>query len=189
MTPEQTTLVPMERTGVKASDVYYTPGSAIASLLDGDRAPPRDLPVIEPCAGRGDIVRALQGRGYTVDAAYEIREEEHEPLRELLGPRVMICDALLRSRPHLRAIVTNPPFSIGHEFWVWSSRALYAAFLVRLNVLGSNTWAWAWSARRPTFLRTLKQRPSFRADGATDGAEYGWLGWREGDPPLDFTIV
>lgn len=178
----------MDRDGAKPSDIYYTPGSAIATLLDGDRAPPRWQPVTEPCAGRGDIVRALQQRGHQCVCAIEIREEERVALETLLHPvSITIGDALSTPGP-LLSVVTNPPFSLGAEFWRWSAGARYGAFLVRLNVLGSNTWSRAWDRRRPTFLRTLKQRPSFSGRG-TDAAEYGWLGWRDSDAPMDFVIV
>lgn len=193
--PEQTTLVPMERDGAKPSDIYYTPGHVIASLLNSDRGPSRQqlgppLRWVEPCAGRGDIVRAL-----IVDdprrcvTAYEIRREEHGTLWESGASMIVVCDALMQPQPGPdHGVITNPPFSIGAEFWSWSARAYYGAFLVRLNVLGSNTWRKAWEARRPTFLRALKRRPSFSGRG-TDAAEYGWLGWRNSDRPLDFAVI
>lgn len=198
MKPDQVTIPGCEeRTGVKPSDVYYTPGHVIASLLDSDRAPHRGLPIVEPCAGRGDIAAALIARGWSVPLVVEIREEEYPALEQVVYNQILLHDWLTLLRddlvdvPDPWGVVTNPPFSLGSQFWThcYGLGASYCAMLCRCNVIGSNTWHYAWALRPPTFIRSLIRRASFRPDGRTDAAEYMWIGWRLGDAPLDFGMV
>lgn len=196
MKPQQSTLgEDYERhTDAKESDIYYTPGDAINSLLDGDRAPPKHLPVVEPAAGRGDIVRALAARGYTIAAMIEIRKEEELALMQASMDGSLWIGDFLKAQHFLeeRSIVTNPPFSLGSQFWLkaHSSAPDYIAFLLRLNTLGSRTWMDAWNLYPPTFIRSLAVRPSFTKTGrGTDAAEYAWIGWERGAPPIDFRMV
>jgi len=203
VTSTQTTLVPMDRDGAKPSDIYYTPGDAIRSLLDSDRAPLVELPMFEPAAGRGDIVNHMMANDYYFKLCVEIRAEEVVPLVASTRGygKVMIGDFL--TMPYGKAwldmledvdpaFVTNPPFSLAAQFWLkcHAANPCYVAFLLRLNTLGSATWVDAWNLYPPTFIRSLIRRPSFTKTGkGTDAAEYAWVGFRRGDPPLDFKMV
>jgi len=114
VTPTQTTLVPMERTGVKPSDIAYTPGWVVARMLDDDAAPDHRWTVLDPCAGDGAIVRVLLQRGYQAHAV-EIREECLADL-ERLCPTAIGDWLALAHLTQPEAIVTNPPFSLGPQF-------------------------------------------------------------------------
>lgn len=182
-------------TSVKESDIYYTPQSAIASLLFSDVAPPKSIPFCEPAAGSGAIVKAMLAQGYRCGEAIEIRREEIGELLKLT-PCAWVGDFLdplwFVDGNSCRSFVTNPPFSLGSQFWI-RCRKLdpeYIAFLLRCNTLGSNTWFDAWDCFPPTFIRSLRQRPSFtKAGKGTDAAEYAWIGYRRGDEPLNFRMV
>lgn len=69
-------------------DAFHTPPWAVARLLEAVQLPVTDRPWLEPCAGDGAIVRAVQahpGFDRVRWAVVELREDMREPLAQLPG--------------------------------------------------------------------------------------------------------
>ena len=107
----------------KENDFYPTPAVVIETLLDnyhiGDKG--EITKILEPCAGNGNIIKALQERGYTSIKAVELRKEEAENLNNMLGyGNFAIADFLTLNPKHIGdidVVITNPPFSLAMEFF------------------------------------------------------------------------
>jgi len=104
-----------------AYDLYSTPPEVIDALFDHS-APPSTATVLEPCAGEGNIVRYLLGRGYRVHAI-EIQPHLAEALQPLCPTLchdflTVKMDPEMMKRGKINAIMTNPPFDIMFEFAV-----------------------------------------------------------------------
>src|SRR5579875_2157299 len=138
-----------------------TPSWAIEALLE--YVDVNGLRVLEPCAGDGVIVRALEAHGAIVTAS-DITEG---------------VDFLTTDYPErFDYVITNPPYRLAQEF---VTKAMDVAdsvvMLLRLGFLaGQKRKAW-WDEHRPTGIYILSRRPSFTGKG-TDSADYAWVMWR-----------
>jgi len=171
-------------------DTYMTPPAAIAAALD--RIPLRvEGTILEPCAGTGNVVRALRerypGRGIraidinstfapslhqwaSVVAVADFREWAVTYRREM-GPKI---------GPGL--IITNPPFSIAREIldaaFLVATPQTQIVMLLRLSFLESRARRAWWQDHPVDGLYPLSERPSFTGDGKTLGQAFGWFVWR-----------
>lgn len=169
----------------KENDFYPTPAVVIETLLDnyhiGDRGGTK---ILEPCAGNGNIIKALQERGYTSIKAVELRKEEAENLNNMLGyGNFAIADFLTLNPKHIGdidVVITNPPFSLAMEFLQKSLEIVKddgkVIFLLRLGFLASRKRFGFMRENPPTEMYVLNQRPSFTGKG-TDAQEYAWFVW------------
>jgi hypothetical protein len=174
-----------KKTKRKKSDAYLTPSWCVHRLLDVEEL---DLPRgrwLEPAAGPGRIINAINSRrkkDVKWDAV-EFRKKCKDELVEAVGSlrRVVIGDFLSESLPskHYDVIFTNPPFSFAMNFIEKClPLADHVVMLLRLGFLGS--------ARRADFFRQhppdvylLPDRPSFLKSGKTDNSYYAWCVWRQ----------
>lgn len=172
-------------TGNTGEEFYPTPEKSIIPILQ--RLPLPGGWWIEPCAGAGAIVSAVNRR----------RDDVRWMLCEI-DPRVGAhLEAIVRSgrdvlfpwgdfverewmAPIADVLIMNPPFSLTMQF-------LRAAFERARTVVMLQRTNWFGSQKRAPFLRehcpdqySLPSRPSFRPDGATDSCEYSWFVWPEG---------
>lgn len=176
-------------------NLYETPEWVTWALIDENVLPFGTW--MEPCAGRGAIMRAVgnwngrSARLFTPPAkwyAVEKRIDCEDALREET-PHVYIADFLEERDGHrdnlekleVDVVFTNPPFSLAMEFIQtsmrrWPEAAL--AFLSRVNFLGSQKRA-PWLREHTPDVYVLPKRPSF-AHGGTDATEYAWLVWPSG---------
>jgi hypothetical protein len=163
----------------EADDNYPTPAWCVDRLLEVWN--PGGGRWLEPAAGDGAIIRAVNARRHDVEwDAVEIRELCCEPLKGLVGEGRITIDDFIRPGCWYReapdVIITNPPYSRAQEFAEKSlSLARHTAMLLRINYLASET--------RNAFMRChtpdvylLPHRPSF-VKGKTDSCEYAWLVW------------
>jgi hypothetical protein len=176
-------------------DVRYTPAHAVTSLL-GVLPPNHVATIIDPAAGRGHIVRCLIDAGYDRAriGAVEIREECRADLAETGIGSVVIGDWFVEGQRFVGSaglsIISNPPYSVGAKFvgCCLDLSPTYCAMLLRCNTLGSATWAPLWREHPPTALLPLIRRPAFATDSADcrtkDAAEYLWVVWERGQPPM-----
>lgn len=158
-------------------DAYMTRPQDIEALLRHVKPWGR---VLEPCAGTGNIVDALQ----RVACEYAI---EWIDTYELAKGR----DFLLVGEGHSRYdwIVTNPPFSLAVPFIDKALKlADHVAMLLPTGFYASKERFEWWQDKLPTAQYTLHQRPWFLdwdgnrvlgKDGkpGTDSATYAWLVW------------
>ncbi len=165
-----------------ARDRRGTPAWAVSAILPHLPCPGD---VLDPCAGKGDLLRAVDAYAAWEHAhlrAFEILKDEATSLAEEIA--IFRRDALSDQgwgRPDL--VITNPPFSRAMEF---VERALdevapggTVAMLLRLG--------WLASAQRvrfhqecPADVYVLAKRPSFTGNGKTDATDYAWFVWGPG---------
>ena len=186
----------------RARDAYFTPGWAVRAFLPVLRPIlVRARLVVEPSAGRGDIVVELLAAFPT---ARIVAVDIHAPSLRLLrdrcpGVTTLVHDwlALDFSRAGMRpdVIVGNPPYNRAPEFVSHALAQLApggcVAVLLRLNWLASRSRA-DFHRAHPADVHVLGHRPSFTDDGRTDGQEYAWfVFWRDrpAGAPVSLTLL
>jgi len=170
------------------NDFYATPATAIAPILKV-LAPCIEIAqgIVEPCAGDGAILRAIEPMvgAQSFVHAIEIDRTRFEKLAFCLNHKQKShCEDFLamapdRFEPNIDLVITNPPYGLAIEFIKKSIEIAPAGlivFLLRLNFLEG-------LARAP-FLRehapdvyVLPRRPSFTGKG-TDATAYAWFVWQ-----------
>lgn len=182
--------------GAKRSpaDFYSTPPWVTHRLLDeGVLGPGLVLPGgrwLEPCAGDGELIRAVnEKREGLIWSANELREETLSVLKPLAPERWRIGDFLTwePQRPELfekfDVSITNPPFSIAMSIIQKSiTISKLTVMLLRLNFWGSGDRQ-SFLAENPPDTFVLPNRPVFALNQygkpGTDSPEYAWFLWGE----------
>lgn len=166
-----------------AADLYETPRFCVDRLLE--RVPLPGGRWLEPCAGSGAIIRAVNQRRTDVRwYASELRTECYDELRPLvrkasrlwLGHVTVPFNPLLQRERYYDVIFTNPPYN---QAELILRRCLpyarYTVMLLRLNYWGSEKRQQFLARHAPdTFV--LPNRPPF-VGGKTDATEYSWMLW------------
>lgn len=166
------------------ADNYPTPAWCVHRLLEGCREFPREGSWLEPCAGDGAIIQAIQATGLVPPevawTAVELREECRGKLAQLVKVDAVVIDDLLTLEwdgPKFDVAITNPPFSLAmpiiQRLWTMANHVLV---LERLNFLGTPGRAAVFRERMPD-VYVLPDRVSFTADGRADSIEYAWFHW------------
>lgn len=163
----------------KRHDAYETPPWAVWRLLDAIDLPGGNW--LEPCAGTGEIIRAVNNRRDDVRwTAIEIRECCQQKLEASGIERVEMGDFFelpqwrngVSPVCHIEVVLTNPPFSLAERFVRQSMMlAPVVAMLLRLNWLAGPRAEWLRESMPDVFV--LPNRPSFTG-GGTDATEYCW---------------
>lgn len=157
-------------------DFYETPSWCVDVLAEelGDLYDGAPLGrILDPCAGRGAILRRFErtvGLEIRADLAVEY-------------PGVFVRDALTAEPwPSFDGVVMNPPFARAEDF---VRRALlerdrkgarFVAALLRLAFLEGVSRV-AFHEAHPSDVFILSSRPSFATSGATDRWAYAWFVW------------
>jgi hypothetical protein len=170
------------------ADDYPTPEWAVLRFLESYGAQLPGGPWLEPAAGDGAIIRAVNTwRAQTLQttpgiewSAAELRPSCEPLLDALVRPPggVFIGDFLTAPSPgRFSVAITNPPFRLARDFAEKClSMADYVVLLLRLNFLGSGK-RHEWMQANLPDIHVLPDRPSFRGDNKTDSIEYGWFVW------------
>ena len=163
---------------------YQTPKEAVHALIENFPIP---LTIYEPACGAGAIVDILRCAGRTVHASDVIdRGCPDSKVGDFLEGKEAI--------PGVECVITNPPFSLGHEF-VRKSRELYPLTIMLLRL------AFLESVRRTDILDAgdlaqvllFKNRlPFMHREGYTgkknsnSGMPFAWFIWdqKHKGPPL-----
>lgn len=146
-------------------DAYLTPAWCVRALLRTGVFPLDNLSVLDPCAGEGNILRVCRDEYSATCQAIEIREECRPALREICGPHVFIADALADqfSFGLDPVVITNPPYSLTHQFIAEWALDGPAAFLLPSSYFRGQKRAEWWQGKEPTRLIQLPRRPAFVA--------------------------
>lgn len=154
-------------------DYYITPTWCVERMLDLWAPMLASKRIVDPCAGDGQIARAVRDAiGGETWAQYDI-----EPRGDA---GVVARDTLAKPVDGCEACVMNPPFSHAFEYVAtYVNRCPIVIALVRLSFLGSiQRHAFFSEEHPPRAVQVLSNRPSF--DGLkTDSAEYCWVLWDE----------
>jgi hypothetical protein len=168
------------------TDFFETP-EWVTHLIVPHIVPPAGK-ILDPCGGRGAILRCLFPPGPRHDLySFEIDPAHRDALSESIGGRpIVIRDALSPDPwnhpdgdpPSL--IVMNPPFKSAAAF---VARALdevapcgTVVALLRAAFLESEE-RHAFNVRAKADLYFLPNRPSFTTDRGTDSSMYAWFVW------------
>lgn len=155
-------------------DFYPTPPEAVAPLL-AHLAPGTIF--MEPCAGDGALVRALEAAGHACVAAIDIEPQ---------APNVSRADALRDPLPDVPMFITNPP---------WAREVLHP-LIVRLSD-AAPTWLlfdadWMHTVQAAPFKPRLREivsvgRVKWIADSDSTGKDN--CAWYLFDAPADDAIA
>jgi hypothetical protein len=159
------------------ADNYPTPAWCVKRLVEAVRLPAGDW--LEPCAGDGAIIDAINIPGVKWDAL-EIRKIPVRRLEQNPNVAAVHCNALefLQDETlHYSVAISNPPFSLAQQFIdICLQRANHVVMLLRLNYLSSEKRHEFMTHTRPD-VYVLPNRPSFVGGGKTDSIEYAWFHW------------
>jgi hypothetical protein len=153
------------------NDNYPTPGWCVRRLLEAWR-PLEPAVLVEPCCGDGAIIRQMRRAGWHW-ISYDVREIE------AVAERHRRCDFLTVATPGptVKAVITNPPYSLAEQF-IRHSRRLYPnaelVFLLRLAFLASADRIPLWLDVGTPDVYVLPNRPDFTGGGG-DSTDYGWF--------------
>ncbi len=174
------------RGGTRAAyDTYATPAWCVHRLLDriGHTLPRGRW--LEPCAGDGAIIRAVEAWGNV--SGYPFTEVPvtwaTNDVRTIYPTVPCVYERFIGDYLFWRdgicadVVITNPPYSLAQPI---IERALTHAriviMLLRLNFIASARRA-AFMLNNPPDVYVLPNRPSFTG-GGTDAIEYAWFVWR-----------
>jgi len=164
-----------DRTG--QLEIFPTPSWPVHRLLDCLK--PRGGTWLEPCAGEGHIIRAVDEwfEKNRPDDRVTWESTDIRATRYAQPPCDMTKPGHFFEGRRFAVILTNPPFSKAFEMfkllWPMTDRAL--AFLLPLSWLGSGDRCTSLRENTPSVF-VLPERPIFRFSG-TDQETYGWLVW------------
>lgn len=173
-------------------EAYETPAWCVRRLLEA--APLPSGKWLEPCAGSGNIIRAVRDIAGYADVSWtacEIREECGDPLVDagVVCDNVLVGDFFgyeetLRQEADGRRWAfdvvgpTNPPFSRAAEF-IEAGRRLAPIVVMLLPVpfFGSEDREDLFARHMPSMILQLPNRPQFSGAKGTNSVEYGWWIW------------
>jgi len=164
-------------------DYYETPQWCV-DLLAKEIASREVQPDILVDLGSGDGRIGVTVQKYTKAKKIYLIEKYPKPDHACIeyDARLWLKESKPKAKRAL-GIVSNPPFSQAKPWIVRACKVLrkspngsFAAFLLRLNWLGSLTRAGFLLKHPPSKIRVLVPRPSFVNKG-TDACEYAWFFW------------
>jgi len=146
-------------------DIYMTNLETIDTFLDV--FPLKNKLILEPCAGSGNIIKAIRCRS-TDNHLYAIEKRpEEKDVLQIWADDVEITDFRNYHRVFYHdCIITNPPFSIAQEiiehcFEITDPQKAEIIMLLRLGFLASSERKSFWYRHPLTQLYILSKRPSF----------------------------
>ena len=182
-------------------DFYETPAWSVHRLLEelfpatpGADPMPYFAHWVEPCAGNGAIIRAVNewtaAARQRIDIQWQACELDHQHSKQLsaslgrdsLGLR--LGDTLAWHDPDIHyqrsrfdVAILNPPYRQALEFVQWSvEHSQTTIALLRLGFL-ETTQRNAWLRTHTPDVYVLPNRPSFTGKG-NDSTAYAWFIWR-----------
>lgn len=175
-----------KKDAVEQGEFFPTPRDVVYALLE---SPLVDLPGgrwIEPCAGTGRIISAVNDVRDDVDwTICELNEMFKPNLQKILRLNDHLLpfgDFVHRRWDHQKAdvLIMNPPFKLTMQFvQAAMKRARIVVMLQRQAWFGSNDRT-PWLYKHSPDRHQLGWRPSFRPDGGVDNCDYNWYVWPEG---------
>ncbi len=163
-------------------DRNFTPRWAVDRLLEKWRPENPGGIWLEPGAGKGNIIRAVNRQMAVFWHAVELNGDFADDLRDA-GANIVTIANFLTGMPKTLSDVTvalgNPPFTWCAEFLLQIWRLCPGAevvLLLPLNFESSKDRHPIVSKRTPDRY-VLPNRPSFTDDGQTDAQDYAWFRW------------
>jgi len=146
-------------------DFYATPINIVKHFLHNYKL--KNGSILEPCAGNGNIVKALYEEGYKSNTITSIDiRDEYDNLRKYSNE--VYIDNFLTWKPKItyKTIISNPPYSIAQEIiekcFEIADENTEIIMLLRTNFLESKKRYSFWNKHPVSKLYVLSQRPSFK---------------------------
>jgi len=164
----------------ESDDFYETPLWCVERLLEAYTPPPGAW--LEPCAGRGAIVFAVNKvlpnhAGWT---AFDKNPVMHDALAKYstAGTVLAPTDFLAYVPPRgYDVLMTNPPYKLAPAILSHAVRvSRVTILLLRLSFLATQDRNEFMKISAPD-VYVLPDRPSFRGEGKTDSTDYAWFVW------------
>ncbi len=187
-----------ERLDNTGNDYYGSPAWTVHRLLEKWN-PPQGFHWVEPGAGKGNIIRAVNEKQLYIQwTAIERDKELISDLEKTTHPNNIFNSDYFDLSGHsdgVSVVIGNPPYNQAMEF-ILQSRKLYPnamiCFLLRINFLASEDRHEFIQANTPD-IYVLPNRPPFRKNKkgkwATDATEYAWFVWHPAGTLHDPTIT
>jgi hypothetical protein len=167
-------------------DQYATPERCVTALLNKVFLPTDGL-WLEPCAGAGGIIKAVNAHPFNRPHegwdAVELDNKYVDKLIEIPNTGFVECPrdfltwtppAIIGTTGKYSAIITNPPYTLAFDFIEKSLQLSdVVVMLLRLNFLGTVERYHLSKYLKPD-VHVLVPRPSF-TNNSTDSCEYGWF--------------
>lgn len=159
-------------------------GETVQNILEDT-----DVCILEPCAGTGNIVRALNNRGYHRVRAVEIQAERFKRLKRMSDCEAHHADILSLDPADWQGVdaaILNPPWSCGQKFWRWLSQVdpWFCAMHVQWQAPCLDRFNGEFKKWPLTHAIPIQGRPSYDGSGETAKSEVGWFLRIKGFPPL-----
>lgn len=160
----------------KHLDFYETPVRAIMPMLP--KLTKDGIKVLEPCAGRGAIVKAIKSYCSAEITSIEIQEN----FKDYLDQPIIGDFLQTESSPIYDLVMTNPPFSQAEEFIKHARKFIKSdgklAFLLRLPFIAGVKRYNLFKEFCPYEINVLSQRPKFGGSNI-DSCDYAWICWNK----------
>ena len=182
--PEKTTEDNKE--AVEEGEFFPTPREVVYALLE---SPLVDLPGgrwIEPCAGTGRIISAVNEMRDDVSwTICELNKMFKPNLQKVMG----LNDDLLGfgdfvhrrwDYPMADVLIMNPPFTLTMQFVLAAMKRARTVVLFQRQAWFGSKQRSPWLCKHSPDRHQLGWRPSFRPDGKVDNCDYNWYVWPEG---------
>jgi hypothetical protein len=175
-----------KKDAVEEGEFFPTPREVVYALLE---SPLVELPGgqwIEPCAGTGRIISAIND--IRTDIQWNVCElnlvfKRHlEGIMGSMDNLLPFGDFVHRTwdYPKAKVLIMNPPFSLTMQFvQAAMERAEWVVCLQRQAWFGSQGRS-DWLMKHCPDSHQLSWRPSFRPDGKVDNCDYTWYVWPPG---------
>lgn len=170
----------------RPNDWYATPAWCVEALLRVWQPVRERCFALEPCAGDGAIVDAVDHYYLSTLDPHRVSWDAYDIAPQLQdspgGTFIDTFDFLsVEPRSCYEFIITNPPYSIAQEIveHALKFKGADVVMLLRLNFLASAKRA-HWLRQRCPDVYVLPNRPSFTGDGVTDSIDYAWFIWPHG---------
>lgn len=174
-------------------DAYATPDPLARAICERLSSLQPDS-ILEPSAGQGPFVRAARAVWPTAHVTAVDIDGRTTPALKASGAHVVLTSdwrLLARQLANVqsdeavdtRLVIGNPPYRTAEEHVLaaldWMRPGDELAFLLRINFLGSSRRLSFWREAPLAWMAPVVPRPSFTADGGTDGTEYAVFVWRK----------
>ena len=158
------------------ADYYPTPAWCVHRLLESLKLPSGRW--LEPCAGTGNIIQAVNDKQQQVTwTAVELREECSTELESQVQALHEMDFLQFFPVDRYEVAITNPPYGQAEEFiWHCYDVSTHVLMLLRLNFLGSSKRVGLFGTLGVPDIYVLPNRPAF-VGGRTDATEYAWFHW------------
>jgi len=164
---------------------YFTPAAVVNAIINQVGILNGVGSILEPCAGSGNIVKAIRDSGYD----HHITAVELDPLLidqlEVSGPDVIVNDSFFKLQLQcFDLVIMNPPYSnvegfVEKAFQALNNQGQVAAILRLSHLVGVKRWK-MFNTYKPSEVHILSQRAAF-SGGCGDIGGYAWFIW---DKPL-----